>query len=403
MRTMIWAVALTATALAIRSGVLNAQGAELSGEVALETRLFPRAPLYAGQSNARFSPSVRFTPEFVYEWKNGIWRLAAIGFIRIDANDSRRTHADLREFGLLYLGNSVTAFAGFGKVFWGVTEVHHLVDIVNQTDAVEDVDNEDKLGQPMLNVTLEGGWGYMDVFYLPMFRERTYPAANARLRGLLPISDDPSYQSEAGRFHQDFAFRWYRPFGAFDVGASFFRGTSREPRFVVVADAGGSPYLKPHYDLIDQFGIDAQWTGSATLLKLEAITRGGHGDRFFAATGGLEYTLYQLFGGSSDVGLLAEFMLDGRGVGAPPTVFDNDVFFGFRWALNDVHDTAILGGPVIDYKTGEIVALLEAERRLGAGWRFEFEARLFANTTPGAVASGLRRDGFVTLRLSRFF
>jgi hypothetical protein len=304
---------------------------------------------------------------------------------------------------MLYLGDRVTAFAGFGKVFWGVTEVRHLVDIINQTDAVEDVDNEDKLGQPMLNVTLDGRWGYIDVFYLPMFRERTYPAADARLRGLLPIDGEASYQSAAGRFHQDFALRWSRPFGAFDVGASFFRGTSREPRFIVVADAAGLPYLRPHYDVIDQVGIDVQWTGSATLLKLEAITRGGHGDRFFAATGGVEYTLYQLLGGSSDVGLLAEFMLDRRGVGAPPTVFDNDVFVGFRWALNDVHDTAILGGPVVDYKTGEVLALLEVERRLGSGWRFELEARLFANTAPAAATNSLRRDGFLTLRLSKFF
>jgi hypothetical protein len=400
---MIWAVAMTAAALAIRPGVLDAQRAELIGEVALETRLFPRAPLFPGQSNARFSPSLRFVPEFVYEWKNGVWRFTAIGFLRIDTHDSRRTHGDLRELGLLYLGNRVTAFAGFGKVFWGVTEVHHLVDIVNQADAVEDVDNEDKLGQPMLNVTLEGRWGYIDVFYLPMFRERTYPAADARLRGLLPIGGEASYQSAAGRFHQDFALRWSRPFGAFDVGASFFRGTSREPRFIVVADAVGVPYLRPHYDVIDQVGIDVQWTGSAALLKFEAITRGGHGNRFIATTGGVEYTLYQFLGGNSDVGLLAEFMLDGRGEGAPPTVFDNDVFLGFRWAMNDVHDTVILGGPVIDYKTGEILALIEVERRLGSGWRFELEARLFANTARGAVTRGLRRDGFVTLRLSKFF
>jgi hypothetical protein len=76
---------------------------------------------------------------------------------------------------------------------------------------------------------------------------------------------------------------------------------------------------------------------------------------------------------------------------------------GFRWALNDVHDTSILGGPVIDYKTGEIIALVEAERRIGNDWRFELEARLFANTVPGATISGLERDSFVTLRLSKFF
>ena len=57
----------------------------------------------------------------------------------------------------------------------------------------------------------------------------------------------------------------------------------------------------------------------------------------------------------------------------------------------------------MDYRTGEILMLLEMERRLGSSWRFEVEARFFANTAEGSVTHGLRRDGFVTLRLSRFF
>ena len=37
---------------------------------------------------------------------------------------------------------------------------------------------------------------------------------------------------------------------------------------------------------------------------------GGSGNRFVAATGGIEYTLYQMFSGNSDLGLLAEVMAD---------------------------------------------------------------------------------------------
>ena len=96
-------------------------------------------------------------------------------------------------------------------------------------------------------------------------------------------------------------------------------------------------------------------------------------------------------------------MVDGRNADAPPTVFDNDVFVGFRWALNDVHDTSILGGPVIDYETGEMLALVEAARRLGDDWRFELEARLFVNTDLESFTYALRKDSFVTVRLSRFF
>ena len=34
----------------------------------------------------------------------------------------------------------------------------------NQTDGVEDIDSEDKLGQPMVNLTLERDWGALDLY-----------------------------------------------------------------------------------------------------------------------------------------------------------------------------------------------------------------------------------------------
>ena len=66
------------------------------------------------------------------------------------------------------------------------------------------------------------------------------------------------------------------------------------------------------------------------LLKLEAMTRGGHGDRLYAVSGGVEHTRYQVFGSAGDLGLLTEGMYDSRGSGAPPTLFEHDVFVGVR-------------------------------------------------------------------------
>jgi len=54
--------------------------------------------------------------------------------------------------------------------FWGVTEFQHLVDIINQTDLVENIDTEDKLGQPMINLALINDWGTVDLFIMPYFR-----------------------------------------------------------------------------------------------------------------------------------------------------------------------------------------------------------------------------------------
>jgi hypothetical protein len=166
---------------------------------------------------------------------------------------------------------------------------------------------------------------------------------------------------------------------------------------------GGGIGLQPAYDIIDQVSIDAQWTAGATLWKLEALTRGGHGDRFLAAVAGVEHTLFGIGPGPADLGLLAELMLDGRDETAPFTPFDNDVFFGARWAFNDTADSSILGGPVIDYETGEVFAFLEAERRFSDRWIAALEARWFMNTDATGPIHGLRRDDFVSLRLSRYF
>ncbi len=410
---------LAAAIVALVGGLLASPGSarlgasplaaqEIRGSVFVETRLFPSDPAFADQREAAVSPSFGLEPELIWESASGQLQLRLKPFFRIDAHDGSRTHFDMREASALWLGDGWTLMAGVGRAFWGKTEAHHLVDIINQTDGVEDLDTEDKLGQPMVNFTLEREWGAIDFFLLPYFRERTYAGDRGRLRGPLPVLDDAVYESGAGRWHPDVAVRWSYFIGELDLAVSAFRGTSREPLLVPVVTgdrlgAGGGLALQPRYDLIDQVSLDAQWTRGATLWKLEAMTRGGHGDRFLAAVAGVEHTLFGIGPGPADLGLLAEVMLDGRDEDAPFTAFDHDMFVGFRWAFNDLADTSILGGPVVDYESGEIIAFLEAERRFGDRWVAELEARWLFNTDADAPVHDLRRDDFLTLRLSRFF
>lgn len=372
-------------------------------EAGLENRVFPGTPAASWQSSATLSPSFVLRPEMSYESGSGSWELVAEGFLRLDAHDSNRTHLDFRELGVTVFADWGTVFAGVGRVFWGVTELRHLVDVVNQTDAVEDLDGEDKLGQPMVSVTVDADWGTLDLFALPVSRERTWPAADARLSGALPVSGDAVWESGLGRWYPGVAARWSRTVGAVDLGVSGFHGTSREPRFQLDTRPGTSPTLVPVYDVITQLGLDAQWTGDATLLKLESIARTGHGDGLAAISAGVEHTLYGVFGTNADLGLVGEIMFDSRDDAAPPTVFDNDVFIGARWAFNDPGSTAVLGGPVVDTKSGEMLWVLEAERRVGNAWKVGLDVRAFANTRPGSVPHSVRKDSHVTVSLRRFF
>ena len=397
------AAAALVLALGAMAGGAMAGEWDFAGSAVGELRVFPHAAAFAGQDDATVSPSVKLEPEIVYTWNDGGDRLTLVPFLRLDGADDNRTHADLREANWLHLGDGWDLLVGIGKVFWGVTESRHLVDIINQDDAVEDIDAEDKLGQPMVNLTLEGDWGALDLFLLPGFRERTFPGDDARLRGALPIDDDATFDSSAKQGHVDYALRWSQTVGDWDIGLAQFQGTSREPRLLARTGPGGRAVLVPHYDQIDQTSLDVQLTTGAWLWKLEAMTRGGHGDRFLAAVGGFEYTLFGLFDSRADLGLLAEYLYDGRDQRAPRTLADDDIFLGARLALNDEQDTALLAGPIIDRTSQATLFFIEAERRLGDSWKVELESRLFFNAPGGDLLATIADDDFVTLRLTRYF
>ncbi len=373
----------------------------VSGNVALQTRVFFQDPLFVGQDPSTVQWSLSAEPEFRWRSKSGNQRASIIPFGRVDDTDEKRTHADLREGYWANEGDTVEFLIGVNKVFWGVTESNHLVDIINQTDRVEDIDREDKLGQPMVNLALQRDWGLLDFYVMPYFRERTFPGVEGRFRLPLPIdTDNPVYESDEGQSHTDFALRYSHYFDTVDVGVYYFTGTSREARFVVASD--GLSFV-PHYDLIDQVGLDLQFTKDEWLWKLEAIGRSGFVDRFEAAVGGFEYTFYGVAESAADVGLLMEYQYDNRSIFEPPTLADNDLFVGTRLALNDVQDTALLAGVVFDTETSEAFLNIEAERRLGNNVVAELRIRAITGSSPTDLGYAISKDDYVQLQFSRFF
>lgn len=379
---------------------------DFSGSIAGEVRAFPNSPQFDEQDDTRLSPSIAFEPEIVFEWNGGDDRITFVPFGRWDAHDDNRSHVDLRELNWLHVGDDWDSVIGVDKVFWGVTESRHLVDVINQDDSVEDVDGEDKLGQPMLNLNLFRDWGTLSGFILPGFRERTFRSNDARLRGSLPVDDDnATFESNAEENHIDFAIRWAHTFDDLDIGVAHFHGTSREPRLLPRVNPDGRVVLIPRYDQIDQTSLDAQLTKDAWLLKLEAISRSGQGDRFFATVAGFEYTLFGIFDSNADLGLLAEYLYDGRDEDdAPAVITDDDVFIGARATLNDEQDTTFLIGGIVDREEQSTLVSIEAERRIGEFWKVELEGRLFLNIDDDdLILDGIRDDDVITLRLTRFF
>lgn len=391
---------LTVTAAPVTAGEFEA-----NGSIAPELRIFPNDPAFPSQDNTTLSPSLAFEVEVVYETDNGNDRLTFSPFARLDAHDSARSHADIRTASWLHVADTWDTVVGIDKVFWGVTESRHLVDIINQDDALEDIDGEDKLGQPMVNANMLFDDTTFSLFVLPGFRERRFREDSARLSGPFPIDDNnPEFESGAGRRHIDAAARISHTIGNWDIGLTHFHGTSREPSLVPSKDNDGNTVLFPRYEQIDQTGLDVQLTTERTLWKLEAISRSGHGDRFIAAVGGVEFTLFGILDSNADLGLIAEYLYDGRDErGVPATLADDDIFLGARLVLNDEPDTQALVGAIVDRRTQATSFSIEAERRLGSDWKVELEGRFFLNVPDEDLAAGIRDDDVVTLRLTRFF
>jgi len=374
---------------------------DLAGNLEVQSRLFAEDSAWPGQDSRAAQVSLAATAEFRWRSADGKQRGSVIPFLRWDAEDSERSLFDLPEAYWAWQGESFEWLVGVNTVFWGVTESVHLVDIINQTDAAGDIDGEDKLGQPMINLAWQRDWGLLSAYVLPVFRERTFPGIDGRLRAPIPVDTDlPVYESGAGRQHLDVAFRYSHYIGDVDIGLSLFRGTSREPRLVPAPEGGA---LQPHYDQIEQLGLDLQFTRDAWLWKLETIVRNGYSQTFAAAVGGFEHTFYQLGQSAADLGLLLEYQYDGRSESEPLTISDNDVFVGARLALNDTQDTSVLAGIACDVETGETFFNVEAERRLGEDIAVELRVRGFSGARAGDPTFALVRDDYMELRIARYF
>lgn len=386
-------------------GLLNVQAQEekrtsqeLELEVEAEYRYFYNDALFNGQESN--FPSLAFTPNYEIQWNKGNESINFTGFFRIDRDDER-THWDVRELYYQKAKNKWELNIGLKKVYWGVTESNHLVDIINQTDAVETFDGEEKLGQPMVQFTYSTDkYGNFDFFYLPYHRARTFTGEKGRLRFPTVIDkDDVAYESGAEEWRQDFAFRWSHYIGAFDMGISHFYGNGREPLFTF--DQAGN--INAFYPVINQTGVDLQITHNAFLWKVESIHRTSKVQDFFALVAGLEFTFSNIDGNGLDVGLLGEYLYDERDDLALNSM-QNDVFFGSRIAFNDTQDTSILIGGLSDLESSSKIFSIEASRRIGSSWKAELEARIFNNIDrKELILSNFQEDSFLRFTISRYF
>ncbi len=396
--------AIAALVLMAAAGA-EVQAFDFSGDLSLQPRWYPQSPTFPGQRSS--TGGLVFEPTLYGEVAQRT-SVTLTALCRYDSADSRRTHADLRKAYLLTYGdwgeNSWELRLGLDRVFWGVAEIHNIVDIVNQLDLVEHPRDRPKLGQPMAHLTVSGDWGLAELFLLPYHRKLTFPGRSGRLRSKRLIEDDALYESSAEERHVDFAFRYSNAVGLLDFGLSTFVGTSRDPYFVASHQSEPLPAIDmsliPYYEQIRQYGVEAQLTTESWLYKMEAIRRSGarnllgQEEDYNAFIFGLERTLYALFDSTVDMTILGEWFYDDRGRRAT-SVWQNDLFIAGFLALNDVQGTELVAGILTDLRHESRTLNLELKRRLSGSWSMRLEAFANLSSDPQDLTYDGRRDSFL--------
>jgi len=382
-------------------GHAAANGFDFTPEVALELRLFPEDPQFTGQTGALQSGLI-LSGDGRWISRDRDTRILFEPYIRLDAEDNERNYFDLREASIRHeINRDWDILFGISQVFWGVAESRNVVDVINQFDTIEDIDEGEKLGQPMIRLSRRGDLGTIEAYYLPVFRERRFPGVDGRLRAD-PVVDNDTARYERGgeEWAGDIALRYTKRFGGFDLGLHGFYGTSRNPRLDFNP---ATRNLDSFYPELTQGGIDLQWTNDAWLLKGEVVMADMLGETYVSSVTGFEYTLFDVSGLGLDIGLIGEYLYDDRDQSLlPTTLFDNDVFVGTRITLNDTQDTELLAGMIVDHDNGGVFASAEFQRRLGDTLLLEVEGRAFAAKDDPFIAA-LEADDHLLIRLTRYF
>lgn len=372
---------------------------KLSGEVTAEYRYYPVEGKY-GNTQEHYG-SITIRPEYSLSWNNDRNVISIVPFARLDQRDSDRSHYDIRELSLVSSWSFLELRIGISKVFWGVTESQHLVDVVNQTDFVENPDQEHKLGQPMINPVLVTPSGNVEFYILPYFRERTFAGVNGRFRGsVLVDTQHAEFTAEREKQHIDYALRWSADWHNLEWAASYFTGTDRDPFLRFDASTNS---LIPVYGQSRQLGLELQYIYKDLLTKAEFLRKNSFANGLYsAATVGFEYT-FPNFTNALDIGLLYEWLYDSRDQTSPTAMYDAS-FFGSRLALNDEASTQVLAGAIFSNDTADLnIFQFEASRRIGQSLSLGIEVHIIGNVPENSMLYQFRSDDYFQTTLSGYF
>lgn len=316
-----------------------ANGATFKGEIEGRYDYYAKDSLFNEQSDRREQYSLATALDYNGQISRDIDITMSV-FGRYHPEADKYWRGDVRELRLSYYASQLEVSGGMLMERWGVLEAFSPVDILNPRDRVEDFQGDVKLGIPGGRLSWLLDSGRVDVWLLPYSREERLAEGKDRFRTSAIMLSDAEFENGQNKLSS--AVRVSQILETMEFAVSYYNGHARSPYFVPNLDGVGNVIaLQPNYARIEQAGFELLWVRGQILVKLESIYRSTGDDDFTGLGIGLEREFPRIGSAKNSLTLYGEYYYDGRESDriSPLTPFQNDVFLGFRLALNDLRST----------------------------------------------------------------
>lgn len=429
----------------------------LSGQVDFGFRAYPEAGLFAGQSavgigfvlGAELTAGMGIGPGDV-----------TLQFAALSDDRDGRSNVNVKKAYYTQVFDNWDLLVGYNVENWGVAESRSVLNVLNPVDGTDFSFGQDQLGTPMINANFSTALGTFSAYALVGFEQPSVPNRDARGRGPWATYNARAVYQEGNGRNFDTALRFSGNYslgeGSLDISASYFNGSSRqavglpgcgfssatvsEAACTAINDAvvalyqGGfvagtgsgalwdflaanatdpimqaisavpSAGIVPYYPKIQHAGFSAVYARGDLQLRFEGAYRKPKGETgSFAAVAGGDYTWPDFAGTGGTLTLALEYLYDGRGARQPAAIFENDVFLGLNYLLNDTRDTRLQVGGFYDLDSQAQLYQLSVSMRLNDNMRAELSAVHAKTNGWNDPLAFIRDDNFVELKLSAFF
>ena len=430
----------------------NLAGAKTSskGELSLETRAF-----WIDSDSLTDDYGLALAGRFQFKWKSKYWRLKLGAFGRVGALDINRSLLFAEDAYIAFRNRWIRIRIGAQVLNWSATEAFHPADIINSRNFDSNLENAEKLGEPMvsLNVRLWEG-ARLEAFYMPLRLAPRLPGTNSRL-SFSPSSTTTSLSSTPIRLvlgdilfvnrngaisrqlvsHQ-WGARLAQTVGGADIAVQVVQHNDRsQPSFAGesfdLSDGVPSSFrIQPVYNFVTHAGLTYTHVIEDIVIKLESAYRYFHHvdassrlnitafgplrpKAHIQVAAGIEYGW--VYPNDHEATLILEGQAfiwpEGRARGPSGQAFqgpfENDVLLGYRHSFNDEDSKELMFTFISDVtRWPEVLVSASYSQRLSDVWGIKTGIRLIWAPPTDAFPTNLQAlntDHQLNLSVTRYF